>query len=80
MRQAYPVFAETDRVRSASWEAFGELGSVDPAPFAYPTTDFYRTDPISRASETMARCSEICLPLQRHQAPARQLSPISPHG
>jgi len=81
MRQAYPVFAETDRVRSASWEAFGELGSVDPAPFAYPTTDFYRTDPISRASETMARCSEICLPIQRHQAPVREGSPMAgPHG
>ena len=71
MREAHPVFAETDRVRSSPWENFGEPGPVDPTPFAYPTTDFYRTDPISRASATMAQCSEICLPLQRRQSPAR---------
>jgi NADH-quinone oxidoreductase subunit G len=72
MRQAYPVFGETDRVVGASWEPFGEPGPVNPTPFVYPTADFYRTDPISRASETMARCSEICLPLQRYQTPARE--------
>jgi NADH-quinone oxidoreductase subunit G len=71
MREAHPVFAEIDRVRSPHWEDFGEPGPVDPTPFAYPTTDFYRTDPISRASATMAQCSEICLPRQRHQASAR---------
>ncbi len=76
MRQAYPIFAETDRVRGASWEAFGEPGPVDPTPFVYPIKDFYRTDPISRASETMMRCSEACLPLQRPQASAR----IGTHG
>jgi NADH-quinone oxidoreductase subunit G len=71
LRQAYPVFAETDRVQSPIWENFGESGPVDLTPFAYPVSDFYQTDPISRASETMMRCSEICLPLQRHQASAR---------
>ena len=33
-------------------------GSLDAAPFVYPVTDFYRTDPISRASATMDACSE----------------------
>ncbi len=70
MGQAYPILAETDRVRRASWEAFGEPGAVDPTPFTYPIADFYRTDPISRASATMAQCSEIYL-AQRHQAPGR---------
>ena len=32
---------------------------VDPAPFVYPIADFYRTDPISRASPTMAECSAL---------------------
>jgi NADH-quinone oxidoreductase subunit G len=53
------VLAETDVVGHASWAAFGTAGPVDPAPFNYPIEDFYRTDPISRASETMARCSDL---------------------
>jgi NADH-quinone oxidoreductase subunit G len=70
----YPILAETDRVARATWEAFGEQGPVDPTAFAYPIMDFYRTDPISRASETMARCSEIYLSLQRHRAPERTVT------
>ena len=50
MWQAHPILAETDRVVPAPWGAFGEPGPVDPTPFAYPIADFYRTDPISRAS------------------------------
>jgi len=73
MWQAYPILAETDRVTRASWEAFGESGPVDPTPFVYPITDFYRTDPISRASATMAQCSEIYF-ARRHQGPPRQRS------
>jgi NADH-quinone oxidoreductase subunit G len=70
MWQAYPILAETDQLVRASWEAFGEPGPVDPTPFAYPITDFYRTDPISRASETMTQCSEVYL-AQQLQAPVR---------
>jgi len=61
MSEAYPIFAVTDRVAHAAWEPFGEAGPVEPTPFTYPIEDFYRTDPISRASETMARCSELNL-------------------
>jgi len=71
MWQAHPILAETDRVVRASWGAFGEPGAIDPTPFAYPITDFYRTDPISRASHTMAQCSEIYLSPQRRRAPPR---------
>src|SRR4029077_145890 len=46
MRQKYPVLAEADRVRTPHWENFGEPGPVDPAPFVYPMTNFYKTDPI----------------------------------
>ena len=65
------LWGETDWVRTPLWENFGEPGPLEPTGFAYPITDFYRTDPISRASQTMAQCSEICLPLQRHPASAR---------
>jgi NADH-quinone oxidoreductase subunit G len=71
MWQAFPILAEPDQVVRASWEAFGEPGPVDPTAFTYPITDFYRTDPISRASVTMAQCSEIYLSRQARPAPLR---------
>jgi NADH-quinone oxidoreductase subunit G len=54
-----PVFAAIDEATPAAWGAFGTEGAVDVAPFAYPIADFYRTDPISRASPTMAECAAV---------------------
>ncbi|HEY5208871.1 MAG TPA: NADH-quinone oxidoreductase subunit NuoG [Stellaceae bacterium] len=54
---ANPIFAHIDELVPAAWNAFGAAGAVDPAPFVYPIADFYRTDPISRASPTMAACA-----------------------
>jgi len=59
MRATHPVFGEIDHITPAPWGAFGEAGPVGPEPFVYPIADFYRTDPISRASPTMAECSEL---------------------
>ena len=59
LRSAHPSFGEIDQVPRAAWGSFGEAGAVDAVPFVYPIADFYRTDPISRASPTMARCSEL---------------------
>jgi NADH-quinone oxidoreductase subunit G len=70
MRAAHPVLGEPDVVARAPWGDFGEAGPVEPGPFAYPVEDFYRTDPISRASPTMAQCSELFV-ARREQAPAR---------
>jgi NADH-quinone oxidoreductase subunit G len=53
-----PVFAAVDQLEPAAWEAFGTEGALDAAPFAAPLSNFYMTDPISRASETMAQCTE----------------------
>ena len=53
---ANPIFAHIDELVPAPWGAFGKEGPIDPAPFVYPIADFYRTDPISRASPTMAAC------------------------
>ena len=54
---ACPHFARIDDVEAASWGEFGDAGAMDPAPFALPVTNFYMTDPISRASEVMAQCT-----------------------
>ena len=49
---------------------FGDTGPVADLPFEYSIDDFYRTDPISRASRTMEECSELFVG-GRDQAPAR---------
>ncbi|MGH6952835.1 MAG: NADH-quinone oxidoreductase subunit NuoG [Alphaproteobacteria bacterium] len=59
--EADPLFAATGRVPPRQWGPFGADGRPDPAPFAYPIDNHYMTDPISRASETMARCTELIL-------------------
>jgi NADH-quinone oxidoreductase subunit G len=59
MRTAHPGFARVDEVVPAEWGEFGEAGPVAATPFSYPIGDFYRTDPISRASPTMAKCSDV---------------------
>jgi len=50
-----PVFDTAGAIEPAAWGPFGNAGALDPAPFAYPIANYYMTDPISRASETMAR-------------------------
>jgi NADH-quinone oxidoreductase subunit G len=49
-----PVHADT---RPATWEEIGIAGALDGAPVVHAINDFYLTNPIARASETMARCS-----------------------
>jgi NADH-quinone oxidoreductase subunit G len=46
-----PMMTELDLSR------LGAAGGVSDAPFASPVRDFYLTNPIARASETMAECS-----------------------
>lgn len=58
MREANPVFAHVDEVLAADWDDFGVSGSIDAAPFKYPVPNYYQTDPISRASQTMAECTQ----------------------
>jgi NADH-quinone oxidoreductase subunit G len=46
----------------AIWNAIGAAGALDAnATLASPIADFYFTNPIARASETMAECSRILL-------------------
>ncbi|MEX2628571.1 MAG: NADH-quinone oxidoreductase subunit NuoG [Tistlia sp.] len=59
-----PSFAVLDRVEPAPWEALTATRSeraesaLTAAPFTLPIANFYMTDPISRASSTMAKCTE----------------------
>jgi NADH-quinone oxidoreductase subunit G len=55
----FPHFARLDTIEPAAWGSFGREGPLDPAPFRSPIENYYMTDPISRASETMAKCTEI---------------------
>jgi NADH-quinone oxidoreductase subunit G len=70
MWEAHPILATADLVTRAPWETFGEPGLAAAGRFEYPIKDFYRTDPISRASQTMAQCSELFV-ARRYEAPAR---------
>jgi NADH-quinone oxidoreductase subunit G len=58
-----PVLANIGQRETAKWSAFGKPGHVSAQPFAPVIANFYMTDPISRASVTMAQCTEQILPL-----------------
>ncbi|MQP65533.1 NADH-quinone oxidoreductase subunit G [Niveispirillum sp. SYP-B3756] len=59
--QVNPVFATLDRLVPSVWGPFGQAGTIADAHFASPIENFYMTDPISRASQTMAQCTEAFL-------------------
>jgi NADH-quinone oxidoreductase subunit G len=52
-----PHLARVEAIVAAEWRPFGSAGAIEPAPFGTAIADFYLTDPISRASPTMAACS-----------------------
>jgi NADH-quinone oxidoreductase subunit G len=54
-----PSLAAIDRVTPGVWGDFGENGALDAGlgPLASAVRDYYMTDPISRASPMMARCT-----------------------
>jgi len=53
----YPAFASIDAIAPAPWAPFGQQGAVGSAPFQLANKNYYQTDPISRASATMAECA-----------------------
>ena len=56
-----PGFLAIDTVEAAEWSNFGKEGAIDSARFKSPIDNFYMTDPISRASESMAKCVDEIL-------------------
>jgi NADH-quinone oxidoreductase subunit G len=59
MAEACATFRTIGAVTPAEWGAFGTAGELDWAVYAPPIADFYRTCVISRASETMSKCSAL---------------------
>ena len=58
MVEIAPLLDQLGVVTPSAWADFGQAGSLDGGPFTSPITNFYMTDPISRASATMAACTE----------------------
>ena len=52
------VFSGGEGLKPVTWRPFGATGAVAADPFAPVIENFYMTDPISRASVTMAKCTE----------------------
>jgi NADH-quinone oxidoreductase subunit G len=65
MRKAYPTFTAIDSVEPQPWGTFGSAGKMSEDPFALPIANFYMTDPISRTSETMAKCTAAFVSVHR---------------
>lgn len=61
MVEIAPHFAELDVVVEAEMFSVGEAGKINSAPITATFLDFYMSDPISRASKTMARCKSDIL-------------------
>ena len=58
LAKASPVFAAIGGVTPAAWgAAFGAEGALAPGALVTCIDNFYMTDPISRASKTMAECT-----------------------
>ena len=57
MTDLAPSFGAANRITAAKWQNFGAPGEMMGDAFADPIDDFYMTDVISRASDTMAECS-----------------------
>jgi len=63
MVTAVPLLAQIGKTAKAEWKQFGAQGHLSSQAFASVITNFYMTDPISRASVTMAKCTDEILPL-----------------
>jgi NADH-quinone oxidoreductase subunit G len=57
MQDINPVFGHIDQILSTPYKPVGKAWPVDNTPFVSPVTNFYQTCAISRASETMAKCT-----------------------
>jgi len=53
-----PNLQQLGIIAPAKWESFGAAGNVTARAFHLPIANYYMTDPISRASETMAKCTD----------------------
>lgn len=61
MVQNHPALAQPDTTPKAEWKQFGASGKLADKPFVLPIANYYMTCSISRASLTMAQCSDEIL-------------------
>lgn len=57
----FPTFAKIDAVEPAEWGFFGKAGAVNSTPFSSAVKNFYMTNVITRASQTMAKSADVFL-------------------
>ncbi len=57
MAQDAAHLADADVIATGNWGTFGLSGDMAAEPFVSPVSDYYMTNPICRASATMAQCS-----------------------
>ena len=70
MVQLNSNFLNVDQAVPALWQDFGTEGHIKDTPFESKINNYYMTDPISRASETMAHCTEVFLRGEDRKTPA----------
>ncbi|NBX65726.1 MAG: NADH-quinone oxidoreductase subunit G [Proteobacteria bacterium] len=58
MAKDVPAFGAVDAITPVAWSDFGKAGTLDAKPFGTAVANYYQTCVISRASVTMAQCTE----------------------
>jgi NADH-quinone oxidoreductase subunit G len=66
LEKQFSVFATRDVLTPSPWKKASAAGAITAAAFDYPIANFYRTCAISRASKTMAQCTEQVLKHHHH--------------
>jgi len=64
------VFDGIDVIQPAKWASFGKDGKCDKTSFILPVRNFYKTDPITRASKVMTECTKAFLKPEKEKAAA----------
>ena len=58
LAKEFPAFAKIGDITPVAWGDFGKAGEIKTKAFGTVVQNYYQTDPISRASVTMAECVE----------------------
>jgi NADH-quinone oxidoreductase subunit G len=61
LEDANPIFGNEGQLQPAAWESFGADGVLQAGGFTPAIANYYMTDPISRASKTMAECTALAV-------------------
>jgi len=63
-----PAFRHIGKIVAAEMAEFGTPGPIDPTPFPPAFPNFYQTNAVARASETMAKCVVELMPQAERKA------------